>query len=180
MDDVIAHTFGVHLLCREVPRLAKASMFEAFWRRCPDVEPLDPDMQSPLLGFVHKDHPIELADATIAAQTLITRSEKLPRAEQLASALQQTWDFEQARAAVERCRASVVTDVMSSGLDPAERIEVFQRTLRAVLDSVTCEAVHWLPSDSDRGSARVDGLLRQRDAGTSCTWQARSTFGCST
>ncbi len=142
MADVFARTYGVELLCRAVPSIAKPTLLRHLQALCPGVEPLDPE--SSLLGFVHPGHPVQLADARIAAQTFVAVSEKPLEASAFGAALDQTWDFEGARGAVAGSEAAVlVTDLMSSGLDHRERLGLFQRALRAVLASCEVSAIHW-------------------------------------
>jgi hypothetical protein len=40
-----------------------------------------------------------------------------------------------------------VTDMLSSGLDHRERLELFHRALVSVLEIAPCEAIYWRPSD---------------------------------
>jgi hypothetical protein len=141
--EVFARVFNVELLCLEAPALEKRALLNAIRIRCPGAEPLDPTDRN-LPAFVHRDHPIQLLDAQIAAQTLITASERPVSLETYGPALGQSWSFPQARDVVARCRHAVlVTDVMTSSLEYRARLDLFQRALRGVLEVVPCVAVHW-------------------------------------
>jgi hypothetical protein len=147
MPTNFANTYGVELLCDRAPVIAKAALLQHLQKRCPGAEPLDRDPESSSLSFVHPQHPIQLSDARLAAQTLVAVADKPLTAETLAAALEQTWDFESAREAIAGCTSSVlVTDFMSRSLEYRERLDLFQRSLRAVIDTVPCSAIHWRPS----------------------------------
>ena len=61
--------------------------------------------------------------------------------------LQQSWYFPGAEPAIAGSTAAVlVTDLMSSSLEYRPRLDLFERTLRAVLEYVPCEAIHWQPA----------------------------------
>lgn len=148
MSDVFARTYGVELLCSQVPSITKPTLLAHMQRRCPGAKPLDPNPQSSLLSFVHPEHPIQLKDARVAAQTFMVVGNQPVNAEQRRAALEQAWDFPAARDAVSRCQATVmVSDLMSSGLEHRERLDLFQRALRAVLDTARCDAIYWRASD---------------------------------
>ena len=143
---VFASTYGVELICRQRPEIPKPPLLRSLRKWCsPAVEPLDRDERAGLLTFVHPDHPIQLADARIAAQTFIASADKPVAAKAIGPALDQSWGFDQqSRAEVARCTGNVVvTDFMSSGLEYRERLDLFHRALRAVLEVVPCAAIHW-------------------------------------
>jgi len=147
MSDALARTYGVELIGRDRFTLDKASLLRALRRWCPGVEPLDHDEQAGVLAFVHQNHPIQLADARIAAQTFVAASDCTFSPAEVSGALEQTWDFDQAKGVLAGCTSSVlVTDLMSSSLGYRERIDVFQCALRGVLEVVSCAAIHWRPS----------------------------------
>lgn len=75
-------------------------------------------------------------------------TDKAPNVDRLDSALQQAWDFPAASEAPDRARgAALLTDLMSSPLDPRDRLNVFQRTLDGVLTLLSPVAIHWQASD---------------------------------
>ena len=142
-----APTYGVELLYRQAPKLTKPTVLKALRKRCPNVQPLDPSEKDDLLAFVHPDHPVELRDATVAAQILIAQTEQTITPLTLQPALQQSWNFPQARDAVKGATASILfTDVMAAGLDPQARLDVFTRSLLGFLELAPPEAIHWRPS----------------------------------
>ncbi|MFZ5895198.1 MAG: DUF4261 domain-containing protein [Myxococcota bacterium] len=146
-EDAFARTYGVELLCESSPNIEKAALLEAVKRYCPDAKLLDPNPATPLLALVHPKHHVRLADAVVPAQTLIAQADKPLKRETCEQALNQTWEFADARAKVEISTTSVlVTDVMSSSLEYRQRLALFHDCLRGVLDYVPCAAIHWRPS----------------------------------
>jgi len=142
-----AHTYGVELLCDALPNIEKSKLLAGIGNRCPGVKPLDGNETSGLLAFVHEDHPVQLKDARIPAQTFIALADKPVKLDAFESALQQSWSFADARQVVSRARSAVlVTDLMSSGLEYHERLELFHNVLLGVLSVISCLAIHWQPS----------------------------------
>jgi uncharacterized protein DUF4261 len=142
-----ARVYAIELLYRQAPHLRKPAVLRALRIRCPAVQPLDADANDGLLAFIHPDHPVELRDATIAAQILITPAEKPPASAALEPALQQSWTFTEARSAVKGVTQTILfTDVMASGLEPQARLDVFTRSLLGFLELAPPVAIHWRPS----------------------------------
>jgi hypothetical protein len=154
---VFAEVYGVDLLCVRPPHIGKEELLGVLAARCPGVEAREPDPSS--LAFVHPRHLIHLADATIAPQLLVRVNAGSPDLAAIEPALQQSWDFPQARSEVSQCRAAVFTaDFMSGRLERKSRLDLFQRAVRGVLDLVDCRAIHW------RASGRVVEPARYRVA----------------
>src|SRR5260221_4035063 len=125
MSDVFAAPYGVEVICEDRTTIVKASLLRSLRKWCPGVEPVDHNEQAGVLGFVHKDHPIQLADARIAAQIFVAVSDGKFSPAAVSGALEQTWDFGQAREELAGCTSSVlVTDLMSRSLEYLERISL--------------------------------------------------------
>ena len=147
MSDGFALAYGVELLCTEAPVISKARLLASLEARCPGVAPLDGKTDSELLSFVHPAHMVKFADGELPAQTLVAVSEEPPNPERLKPALQQTYAFDSAQAAIDNSAATVVvTDMMCLGMLYEERLDLFQHALMAVLDLVDCNAIHWRPT----------------------------------
>ncbi len=148
--------------------------------RCPGTEPLDRDPNSSSLSFVHPQHPIQLSDAQIVSRPWWLSPTSASVLETFAAALDQTWDFASTREVVERCTDSVlVTDFMSGALEDRDRLDMFHCSLRAVIDMVSCSAIHWRPSgrivNQPHGRRASTDQIRRN---SSC--RALSMSGCST
>src|SRR5688572_27493789 len=103
--DGFSRTYGVELLCAATPTIVKSDLYAALRSRCPGARPLDGNPAAGLLAFVHEDHPIDLQDARIAAQTFIAVTDKTLDTSALEGVLQQSWSFRAAREAVAQARA---------------------------------------------------------------------------
>lgn len=148
MSEVFAITYGVELLCARRPTLSKTALLTSLSRYCPGVLPLDGKTDSSSFSFVHPAHTVELADASLPAQTFIAQADAPVAHSDFGAALEQAWDFPGARAAVAHVESTVlVTDLMTSTLDHRERLDLFQRALRGVLEQVPCAAIRWRPSN---------------------------------
>lgn len=147
MSDVFAITYGVELLCAGPTAISKPELLASLSRYCPGVAPLG-EMSSSSLAFIHPSHPVTLADAALPAQTFVAEADQPVHATELEFGLQQAWDFPDAREAVANVKATVlVTDLMTATLDYRERLDLFQRALRGVLECVDCMAIRWRPAE---------------------------------
>jgi hypothetical protein len=163
--DGFARTYNVELICSRVPTISKAELFAALRKRCPQVQPLDGDVEQGPLAFVHPDHVVQYQDKAAPAQTFIAIAAAAPKVEKLEAALSQTWDFDGARAAVEQATSTVlVSDLMASSLEPQARLRLFLNVLAAVLEVVPCEAIHWVPSGRIVGAQKFVAAFAENDA----------------
>ena len=146
MENGFARTYGVELLFESPPQINKRDLLQQLRKHCGNVAPLD-DETSVLLSFVYLDHPVTFSDGTVPAQSFMTISDKSLSMETVESALQQSWDWPEARAVVERSRATmIITDLMSSMLAYKVRLELFHNVLVSLLELTSCLAIHWRPS----------------------------------
>ena len=149
MDSGFAHAYGVELLYTEAPRINKGDLLAALREYCGNVEPLDRGEDSDLLAFVHIDHMVQYTDRAAPAQAVLFPSSdgNLPGLQEFEPALQQTWDWPGARAALEQCRAMLlVTDMLASGLDYKTRLHLFHGVVTAAVELTGPSAIHWRPS----------------------------------
>lgn len=142
-EGVFARTYGVQILCAEAPTISKQALLQRLAQTCPGVQPLGAG-DDHVLAFIHPDHPVQLADATLRAQTFVAASDGPPDVDRMQPALAQTWDFEGAQAAMATAKSAVlVTDIMTSSLDHRPRLDLVHGAIRAVLDLVPAIAIHW-------------------------------------
>jgi hypothetical protein len=144
---MFAGTYGVELLCERLPQISKRHFFDTLKKRCPAVEPLDGNLDSDLLAFIHPDHLIEYSDGRIPAQSFIAVADQAPDMERLYPSIEQSWNFSGAMEQVQRCKASVlVSDLMASGMEYKTRLALFQKVLASTLESISCLAINWRPT----------------------------------
>jgi hypothetical protein len=78
--------------------------------------------------------------------TIATAVPAVPMAD-LETSLSQTRDWPRARAVAETCKAMIVVhDLMANWHDPRQRLAMFQKVVRSLLEITSCAAIHWIPS----------------------------------
>lgn len=149
MDDGFARTYGVELLYAEAPRIDKMELLGRLRQYCGKVEPLDSGEDPSLLAFALLDHPAQYKDGAVPPQAVFIPLDKgkRPDSQEFEPAVQQTWDWPGARAAVEQCRATLlVTDMLASGLDYKTRLDLFHGMVTGAVELTNPVAIHWRPS----------------------------------
>ena len=141
--------YAAELFFERRPTLTRAAFVEAVRRFSPTVELLGGDKAEGPLAVLHNDYPVTYSDGPVLpAQTVFLLTDKDPSLDALESALQQTWDFPDAREIVSRATScGLLTDLMAGPLSPVDRLSAFQRTLDGLLTLVQPLAIHWQASD---------------------------------
>jgi hypothetical protein len=143
----IAQAFSVMLYCDQRPQISGAALLEALRRRCGRVEPLDSADDSHLLAYEYLDHVVQFDDQTLPVSSLTTILDSVRDSQRVIDALNQTWDWPEAREALSHCHAMVgIHEVMAQTLDYKERLALFHNIVLSVLDLVPCLAIDWLSS----------------------------------
>lgn len=144
-DGGFAGAYGVELLMEEAPQIDKAKLLAAL-RRHETVDALDEE-DPDFLGFEYPEHKVQYEDRTIPPQLLVSITERPLDVERIHPAVEQSWDWPDAREAVARCRATIlVADFFSSNLEYQTRLRLFHHSLLAVLEQINCIGIHWQPS----------------------------------
>lgn len=139
--EVTGRTYAVELLFEAAYDLADPGIRAAIRAACPHAE--TPGGGAPIAVF-HRDAPIGLADGSVCAQTAILGTDAIVDPSAYAPLLEQSREWPEAGAALGRARRSLlVTDLMSSSLAAPRRLEVFQRTLAAVVARTKPVAIAW-------------------------------------
>ncbi|GGD90384.1 DUF4261 domain-containing protein [Paenibacillus nasutitermitis] len=100
------------------------------------------------LMFFHLNHMISYEEGPLPAQTCVFSTQGMSDMQEYESAIQQSWNWKEARQTVRECRHSLLfTDFCASGLEYKERLELFQNALKALLEAAPCEAIYWKMSD---------------------------------
>jgi hypothetical protein len=142
-----ARTYGVELLYEAPPVFDRPALDAAVKALTTNVERPGGDDPSAPLVYVHLDHVTTFADGKSKAQTAVVPGEAVPDLSRLNSALEHTYDWPGAREAVNRARASVlVTDLLSSSLPYAVRLNLLESVLLGVIEVAPPLAIHWQPS----------------------------------
>ena len=141
---VTMSTYGVELLYRSAPVIEKAAVYDALRARLPSIAPLDEEAKDGVLAFMHRDAIVSYEDGDAPAQLLVQPMNQAPRGPVIESALQQSWNWPEARDVVSTCNASViVTDVLAAGLPHRQRFHLISNAILAVLDLAPAAAIHW-------------------------------------
>ena len=130
-------------------------MAELLYEKKPDLDPsqLQQRLQASLprtkvkstggslLAF-HEGHLVQFRDGSVPAQTAIMVADR-PQLAQVDDALQQTWDWPEARGMVARSGHQVlVTELMARSLDAHTRLRLFQSVLVELVGLTPPLAVH--------------------------------------
>lgn len=100
------------------------------------------------LSFAWLDHTVPVEGLAVPVAHAIALQDGPVALGALATALPQSWNWAEARDAVQRAKgALVLTDVYADGLPRAARLELLAQTVSVLVSLTRCVAVHWLPSD---------------------------------
>ena len=93
------------------------------------------DEEPTQLHLFHQKHQIEFKDGKIPAQTALFSANKAPVPEEYGDEVQQSWACPDAQQIVNDARHSLMlTEFMSQGLEPKERLHLFHGTLQACIE----------------------------------------------
>lgn len=149
MDSNKPHHLMMAALLYEVqpPRINKSELTDVLRTSCGTVHPFG---EADNLFFAFPDHMVTFSDGkSIPAQAVILDSpdafEVRPIPE---SALQQAWDWPEARQVTSRCPGRVmVSEMMTTTLARRQRLALFHGVVESVVKVAPCQAVYWMSSD---------------------------------
>ena len=136
----------VRLLYRERPPLNEINLLQTMREHCGRVDPHKLDKH--MLVFMLLDHVVTYSEGAVPAQATIVLEDPPLDLGKFASALQQSWDWKEARSTVAECRAGIlVADLLAGALPYKERLALFQNVILSVLQCAPCQAMHWIRSE---------------------------------
>lgn len=101
----------------------------------------------PLLAAERGESPEALSLKGIPLSHIVQFSSKMPRQEDLETALHQTFDWREAASVVSHCRATIwLNDMMAAHYPWKIRLGAFQAVLNLLLEQAPCEALLSLPT----------------------------------
>lgn len=120
---------------------------QALRDRLTHIGPLNVTGNEWSIEVVHLNHLVAMKGAQMPSMTRIIRwNRPLPHPD-LAKSLSQTWDWDAAEAALNRCEDMVVvSDVIGSGLDYHDRYHLISAVAVAFADLTAPAACHWRPA----------------------------------
>ncbi len=148
-----APVYMIEILLAAPVKVDAPRLLSALRARLGAVDPLDEGGTS--AHFAFPELVVDYADGQrLPAQLVVTDVDApgvlgAPGAQALADSVQQTWDWDDARAAVERARGAwLVTDFLAAGLPPRERLRLVIAGVGAALEQLGqgALAVHWKPA----------------------------------
>lgn len=160
-DYGFARIYTIELKYKKKPNFSRKRLFEKMQRYTGTVDQPDEqklrdnlvvwepseEVETDMLHFFHLNYPVKFADGEMPAQTSIMPTPNRPASE-YETAVQQAWHWSKAGETIEQCRYSVrLIDMMASGLAPQERLRLITGALRALLETVPCDAVYFRESD---------------------------------
>lgn len=140
--------YMIELFFEEPPVIPREAFAKALERRAGRVDLGDGEgVNCALL-----DHRVMMKDGSMPAMISLLEGGRGEAAkdplERYASALQQTWDWPDAKDVLARCaHQMLLTDFVAGGLPRAERIGVLDAAVRAALETMPVRALAVLPSD---------------------------------
>ena len=100
-----------------------------------------------MLAIVHPDHLVHYKEGSMPAQLLVFLGKREGDRTSIEPALEQSWTFPQAKEVVASAAHKIlVSDMMAGGLPYKERLTLFLNCLDGLVQSLTCAAIHWRPS----------------------------------
>ncbi|MCX7922002.1 MAG: DUF4261 domain-containing protein [Clostridia bacterium] len=140
-----ARTYNVELLFEDKPKMPGEELLSVLGNCCGDVDILTKSEH--LTALVFKDYLVEYKDGKAPAQCLIMKSDKQLDLQCYETALQQSWDWKEAKKAIDKCKYSIViSDFLSSALNYKTRVNIFKNVLFSFLKIQPCLAMHWVTS----------------------------------
>jgi hypothetical protein len=113
-------------------------------------------MTGGLFAFAYADYSARFQEGVLPVQCMFTEFEDIQgTGDWIRQSINQTWDWPEAEAAVNRARALItVTDLLAGELQRKTRLKLFHGVVQATLDHLNPLAIHWLPSQRVVNPAR--------------------------
>lgn len=136
--------YSIELLARDPIVFNEAHLLAAMRARLGDVEHA-PTHEGGTMMFFLKDHVAEFKDASLPAQLVLLPVGSAPDVDKYGSAVQQSWGFPDAGAALATCQHSVLfADMLSGALPQLTRRQLLSAGLAAILETTRIDAVHFV------------------------------------
>ncbi|MDP9698735.1 hypothetical protein J2T16_001632 [Paenibacillus intestini] len=101
-----------------------------------------------MMVFYHMEHKVSFQEGSIPAQTCLLPVHEIVDRTRFAGALQQAWHWPEAGQAIASARYSIrIHDMFTAAMPRKQRLDLFQKTVLAVQDTLDCDALYWYGSD---------------------------------
>ena len=106
------------------------------------IESLTPEEGSGTFLLIHKNHSVQLEEGNVAPQTAILSTDKETDPAEYTATVAQSWACNDAAARIESSKcALMITEMLASGLQPAERIRLLHGVLQAFVEITQPNAI---------------------------------------
>ncbi len=137
--------YSAKLFYHELPHINGADLATTLRQRIGQVDLLLDQADLHLFAFPKYVTLIEGAD--IPTELMLTVSDPNQHNADLEPALQQSWRWREARAAVAACPVSLtLVEMLVQGVEYRTRLTLFNHALESVLSIAPCQALLWMPS----------------------------------
>lgn len=139
--DAFAETYSVELYLKDQPNISQNKLLENIKKYCGNVELVS--NQGNNITFAFMDHILEYKNVSVPVSIIVSTIYDRPNKEKLKNSLCQSLNFKN-KESIKKCKYRVlVTDIMAIGLEYTKRIEIFQKALYAIVESIPCEGIHF-------------------------------------
>jgi hypothetical protein len=138
----------VQLFYDRAPRVDMERLTEKVEAYCGRVDPAQrPRPQSESAQYFMLDALAHFDEGDLPSQLCLSAPTPVAASDLLETALQQTWEWEEAGKVVSECtHVMMVNDLMAANVDRGVRSRQFRGFLRAIQEVAPCRAMHWLNS----------------------------------
>ncbi|MDN8589937.1 DUF4261 domain-containing protein [Paenibacillus sp. 11B] len=144
--------YMIELLFQERPVIDQGRLQDAMSRHTGqvrlDVKQGNAEHNPEMLVFYHLDHKVSFQEGNIPAQTCVLPVTEIVDRARFGGALQQAWHWPEAGQAMETIQYSIrLHDMFTAAMPRKQRLELFQKTIQAVMEVLPCDALYWYGSD---------------------------------
>jgi hypothetical protein len=148
-DDIPASPIApliVQMLYGTPPALNFGLLTSKVEEYCGRIDPAyRPAQDADLAQYFMIDAAGEYKGGRLPSQLCLCRGDSPPDPDRLEKALQQTWDWDEAREAVASTKHMLIAnDLLAAAVEPRLRNQQFRGFIRAIQEMAPCKAMHWI------------------------------------
>ncbi len=148
-DDIPASPMApliVQLLYQTPPSIDFARLTTKVEQYCGRTDPkTHPSSSANMAHYFALDAQVQFKEGRVPSQLCLCRAETPIDPSRLERALQQTWDWTEARQVVASAtHLLIANDLMAAPLEPRARNRQFRGFIRAIQETIPCTAMHWM------------------------------------
>jgi hypothetical protein len=141
VPDGFAEIYSVELYMKEEPIILENKLLENIKKYCGNVEVISNKDNN--ITFAFMDYILEFKNASAPVSIIVSKIYDKPNINKLEKSLEQSSNSIK-KGEIQKCSYRiVVTDIMAIGVDYRKRMEIFQKTLYAIVELIPCEGIHF-------------------------------------